>query len=166
MNSFGNFISKRDRDNREHLKILGTILKKAGFKITPHLDDPTDPYFYIHKPTDLSPLIEDLTFGGLRVYARGKDIICYRVQQKHDVEPYGTSYNLSVQDMYKEMLDEDEKKLPYLIIYHIVNELKNFFLQSANDENEMGEKDSQMGSIVASGNAIDYSSQVTAPQRN
>jgi hypothetical protein len=160
MRTFGEFLTKRDRDNREHLKILGHILDRAGFKVKPHLDETHDPCIYIKKPLEIDPALEDLSFGGIRIYARGKDIICFRAQMRDDAEPYGETYQLDVAGMYKDMMDENHEKLPYLIIYHLIKQITDFFITSAKAEMDSGENSDALGSIIGGETGTDYGSTV------
>src|SRR3954466_12927466 len=100
MKSFGEFLGKRERENRDHLRLLAKILETAGFRVAEHLDNRKEPYFYIHKPG----LAESLSFGGVRVYTRGQDIICYRSQNKEQTEPFGSTYELDIKGMFKDMV--------------------------------------------------------------
>ena len=155
MRTFGEFLSKRDRDNREHLRILGHILEKAEFKVKPHLDN-KEPYLYIAKP-DIDRM-DDIQFGGVRVYCRGKDIICFRSQMDPEAEPFGESYHLDISGMYKDLAMDEAKKTPYLIIYHVIQELRDFFVQCAEAETKADQaKNEPMGSIVVGGTGSDYS---------
>ena len=136
MKTFNSFLTKKDRENKDHLYVLGYVLEKAGFKITNKLND-EEPYIYVHKPSSFDPLIEQLSFGGVRIYTRGKDTVCYRSQNKVETEPFGTARQLNVNEMFKDLIDEKDKKfIGQRIIFYIIQELKDFFIKSAKAERE------------------------------
>lgn len=162
MRTFGDFLSKCDRENREHLRILGHILDKAEYKVKPHLDN-QEPFLFVHKP-DIDRM-DDIQFGGIRIYCRGKDIICFRTQMDEEAEPFGESYHLDIGGMYKDMVVDEGKKTPYLIIYHVIQEIKNFFTQCAVAENDKDE-DSFASAAVVGGTGTDYSSFMSDVRRS
>lgn len=160
MKSFSDFLGKRDRDNKEHLGILGKILEKAGFQVATFLDDRKEPHVFVHKPDAIDSILESLSFEGVRIYARGKDIICYRPQNKESTEPFGNAYMLDVKGMFKDILKETHKKdkIGHEIAKYVIEEIKNFFLQSAKAEKDQtpNDQDSQYGAAVVGGTGTDY----------
>lgn len=159
---------KKDRENKEHLHILKSVLDKAGFQVSNHLDDPKEPYLYIYKPVDIDPVMENLSFGGLRVYTRGKDTICYRAQNKEKTEPFGEAQQLDVKTMFKDLVkDFDKDKIGYRIIFYVIKELKEYFLQSAQAEQEQdtGGEDAPMGAAVIGSMGTDYGNQVSTSNK-
>lgn len=167
MKSFSSFLNKKDRENKEHLHTLFRILEKAGFQVDDHLDDTKEPYIYVRKPSGIDPVIEHLSFGGVRIYTRGKDIVCYRPQNKHSTEPFGTTYQLDIEGMFKDLVKEEDKKLVgNRIIFYIIKELKNFFIQSAQAEREEDVGNSQLGAVVMSNAGTDYANQVQSNDVN
>lgn len=170
MRSFNAFLSRKERENKEHLHILEQILKKAGFPVSNYLDDNREPYIYVHKPVDADPILEGLSFGGIRLYTRGREIICYRSQNKEQTEPFGNTYLLDVKGMFKDLVRESSKDaVGRRIIFYIVKELKDFFLQSAaaEKEGETPPPDAEMGSVVVGNSGPnDYSNQVTGTGTN
>lgn len=162
MRSFTNFLDSKTRSNKEHLHLLQHILSKAGFQTENHLDDDKEPYVYIKKPVDVDPIIEHLSFDGVRLFTRGKDLIVYRAQNKSESEPYGTARQIDIKGMFKDLVHEASKDLiGNRIIFNIIQELTNYFLQSAKAEREedAGGPDSQLGAITAPGTTggTDYS---------
>lgn len=171
MRSFSSFLSKKDRDNKEHLHILQQILEKAGFQVANYLDDPNEPYVFVSKPIDVDPIVEGLSFGGIRLYTRGKDIICYRAQNKQETEPYGNSRQVDINGMFKDLVRESDKQaVGHRIIFYIIRELRDFFIQSAKAEKEDetgAEEGSQMGSVTIHGSmGTDYANNVTGNGTN
>lgn len=169
MRSFSSFLTRKDRENKEHLLTLFHILEKAGFQVNNHLDDIKEPYLFIRKPVDVDPILEQLSFGGVRIYTRGNDIICYRSQNKEHTEPFGTTYQLDISGMFKDLVNETNKDiLGKQIIFYILKELKDFFIRSAQAEKEddTGGPDSQMGAAIVGSMGTDYANQVTDIKRN
>ena len=169
--SFTDFLGTKDRDAKKHLKILEQILKKSGFHVADHTEDRKDPYVYVYKPDQVDSILENLSFGGIRLYHRGKDLMCYRRQMKDDVEPFGETYFLDIRGMFKNVLGEthNKKKIGHEVIKYIIEELKMFFIDSAKAEKEEEPKSDQgkMGAVTApAGGAGDYSNQVfnSSPQ--
>lgn len=166
MRNFSAFVNQIDRSNKEHLYILYKILETAGFRVSNHLDNDKEPYIYVHKPINADPLLESLSFGGVRIYTRGKDIICYRPQNKSTTEPFGNTLELDIKGMFKDLVRESNKTaVGHRIIFYIIKEIKDFFSKSAAAEKET-DNDSTMGAIVDSPNTNDYSNQVMSPHTN
>lgn len=155
MKSFHSFVGHKEMENKEHLHVLRQILEKAGFQVSNHLDDPKEPYVYVKKPINADPILESLSFGGVRLYTRGRDLICYRAQNKEATEPFGTAYSLDIKSMFKDMILEDKERIGLKIIFHIVKEIKEFFVKSA--EAEKLANDSPIGSVVVGSGVTDYS---------
>lgn len=136
-----------------------------------YLDDPREPYIFVRKPLDAESILENLSFEGIRLYTRGKDILCYRPQNKENVEPFGNTYQLDIKGMFKDMLQETHKKdkIGHEVIKYIIEEIKTFFVRSAEAEKEQEPtaKDSGMGSVgVVGGAGNDYSNMVTDPRNS
>ncbi len=153
MKSFGTFLNLKDRENKKNLSILRDIFEKSGFGVTDFLSDRKEPYIYIHKPQ----IAESLSFGGVRIYTRGKDIICYRVQNKEYTQPFGSAYHLDVTGMFRSMIKEDKDKVGEKIAEYLVSELKDFFIKSAKYEKENEPDPRPTGIAVLSTNPnVDY----------
>ncbi len=167
MPEFGSFLKKRERDNKEKLRLLGLILKKAGFDIHPHLDEYKDPHLFLVRPEGLGEFVDDLSFDGIRLFMRGKDIVCFRAQMKDGAMPFGESYQIDVSGMYRDLMDEDHDKAPYRVIYYIIQELRDFFIKSGHAEADVppGYEDNQQG-MITGGTGTDYASKVTSLDRS
>lgn len=133
MKSFGTFLSSKARDNKDHLSILKDVFQKSGFDAIDFLSDHKQPYIYIRKPQ----ILENVSFGGIRIYTIGTDIICFRVQNKEHTEPFGSAYQLDVKGMFKDMVKEDKNDIGEKIIDYLISEINQFFIQSAKAEQEM-----------------------------
>lgn len=165
MRSFGSFLDDKNRQHKEQLTLLKHILERAGFQVADHVSDPKESYLYVFKPQDVEPLLEDLSFDGIRIYLRGKDMVCFRVQNKETAEPYGETYSLDIKNLFKQLLHEDKDKAGLLIIKHIISELKRFFVQSAEAEKQGATGDGQMG-VLASPMGSGYSNMATDPRNS
>jgi len=167
---FSAFLDRKDRLNKDHLRTLGKVLKRAGFVVKDMLHHHQDPYLYIKKPIDHDPIIETLEFGGVRLYARGNDLISFRPQNNEAAEPYGTAYLLDVKGMYKDLIkDHNDLKTGKDLVKYIVEELLNYFVTAAkaqhDDEKDLDDRD-EFGKITYSGDtAQDYGSQVSGDLR-
>ncbi len=168
MRRFSAFLERKDRDNKHNLRVLGRVLERAGFQVKDHLNHHQDPYLYIEKPIGYDPLIESLTFGGIRIYTRGTDIISFRPQNREAAEPFGLAYLLDIKGMYKDLIKEgNDEKVGMDLVRYLVEEVLNFFLLSAKSQNE-DEKDVEedsLGKVVDRSNGTDYANQVTTDTR-
>ena len=167
MNHFSEFLDRKDRENKEHLGVLKTLFEKAGFQVIDKLDHHEDPYIYIKKPIDSEPVLESLTFGGIRIYTRGRDIVSFRPQNKEGAEPFGSAYLLDVKGMFKDLVEDDVKEevVGRKLAKYIVQEVFNFFMKSVKAEKEDNTdsiEDDSFGKLVGAGaNGTDYGNQVT-----
>jgi len=160
---FSDFLDKRDRSNKDHLKIIFDLLKKSGFDIENHLKDASDAYLFVRKPDDF----DSLSFNGIRIYTRGEDIIAFRAQNKGKTEPFGTAYLLDINGMFREMLEEGikSKEIGEKLIHYITEEVFNFFKLSTEAENKISPpdgSDDKFGAVLANPQATDYANMVTA----
>lgn len=163
MLTFSDFVGKHDRQHKEHLNILGHLLKKAGFHLTAHLDDRHEPHIFIHKPDHADSILENLSFGGIRLYVRGKDNVCWRPQMKEDVEPFGRAYLLDLRGTFKDILSDTHKKKETgkELARYVIEEIIGFFKDSAEAEREQEPgKGSEFGAAVAGSTGTDYSNMV------
>jgi hypothetical protein len=167
MKSFHDFLDKKTEDNRDHLLILGKIFKKAGFGVNGHLDE-TDPYVFVRKPVEAEPILENLSFGGIRIYVRGKDTICYRSQVKDGVEAFGTAYILPINETFKSMSKEHEKKdkIGERIVKDMIGQVMKFFMMSFKAERDVDDND-RFGDMIAGfgSGGTDYANQAMKDDR-
>lgn len=170
MRRFSAFLERKDRQNKDNLRLLGKLLSKSGFQVKDHLDHHEDPYLFIEKPLDNDPIIESLEFGGIRLYTRGKEIISFRPQNKESAEPFGSAYLLDVKGMYKDLMkDGNNEKIAKDLCRYIVEEVLNFFLHcaKAQKDEEKETSDDGLGKVVnGAGATNDYANQVTSNDRN
>jgi len=154
MQQFLEFVDRKQRESKEHLKLVEKALRKGHMHVYAHLED-DDPHLFVKSPT------KKLSFEGVRVYTIG-DRVAYRVQKLEKTEPYGKAYSLNIEDMFHDFMSEnmDEETAAKKVMESMVSELKKFFHKSERAEEEMrgGDKDG-VGLIVKTGGS-DYSSTV------
>ena len=169
MRHFSAFLERKDRQNKDNLRLLGKVFEKAGFVVKDRLNHHEDPYLYIEKPLDHDPIIEVLEFGGIRLYTRGKDIIAFRPQNKEAAEPFGAAYLLDVKNMFKDLMKEGhDEKTGLELVRYLVEEVLNFFMYSAKSqkEDEQDIENDPLGKVVGAAAANnDYGSQASGDLR-
>ena len=130
MQRFNEFVDKKHRDAEKHLKIIKDILEHGGFKIEDYTNDSSDPYVYVYAPS------KDLSFDGVRVYEIANGL-AYRVQKESKTHPYGRAYELPVQEIYEDLLDDEPNdKIGPKIMNILTKEIKTFFEKSMQAEKE------------------------------
>jgi hypothetical protein len=169
MRTFSEYKDRVDRDNRQHLKILKALYNKVGFKVDDHLDDRKDPYIFINKPSDDYPKMDEISFHGVRIYCRGKDVIAYRCQNRETTEPFGEAYILDVKGMYKSLTKEgvDQKKVGKKLAHYLTEEILNFFLESVKAEKDyspdLDGSGNKFGKATVGSMGTDYGASVQTP---
>jgi hypothetical protein len=151
--NFREFIDKKSRESKQHLKVIKKALEETGFTVEEFFKDEADPYIFLNSNN------EQLSFEGVRIYTIG-DIVAFRVQKEKDTHPYGKAYSLDIVDMFNDLMSEngDEEKSGKRVIKAIAEEFKNFFKKSAEAEKDLKsveiEKESGMGSEDGSGKVM------------
>lgn len=164
MKSFDEYLSTTTRKDIYKLKSLGTIFKRAGFDVKSRLKNTSGPFLFIKKPAWEE--LEGLSFQGIRLYVIGRDTVCYRIQNSTKKQPFGTSYELRVKEIYRSLLREySEEKIAYITAYYLVQELVRFFQDSMSaeiyntDRTRSGKEN--FGSVAWRSSNMDYSSFIT-----
>ena len=169
MKRFSNFLKRKDRENKNNLRVLGKVLARAGFLVRDHLDHHQDAYLYVEKPISYDPLIETLTFGGIRIYTVGNSIVAFRPQNRENAEPFGLSYSLDITNMYKDLIKEQNTdKIGLDLIRYLVEEVLNYFVLSAkrqSDEEQDNVVDNMGKVINGNSNGTDYGTSVSGDTR-
>lgn len=152
---FCEFIDKKQRDQRKHLKLVESLLKKNGIECKPHLEN-EDPYIFVKstKPK--------LSFDGIRIYEIG-NVLAYRVVKEEKTEPYGKAYSLDLEEMFNDFMSEDmkEEQAGKKVIESVLNEIKKFFDRSLVAEEDLKKNDlNGDGTIMLRTGGSDYSSQI------
>ena len=154
MECFLEFVDRKQREARRHLRIIEAMLKKSGLNVKGHLDD-DEPYVFL-KTTN-----NKLSFEGVRIYQVGS-IVAYRCQQEEKTEPYGKAYMLNLEEMFNDFMSENmkEEDAGKKVIHSVLLELKNFFEKSAEAEKELKQMDFGNGGLIVRTGGTDYSSLV------
>lgn len=132
--NFGNFIDKKMRDSMRQLKLIEQLLASGGFTVENFMSEghENDPYIFVRNPN------RSTDFDGVRVYKIGESI-AFRVQKESETHPFGAAYALNVEDMFNDLMQEDEIdeiQAGHLVVKTVIKELKSFFDQSAEAEME------------------------------
>jgi hypothetical protein len=150
---FLEFIDRRQREAKKHLKLLGLVLKKNGFQVESHLSD-EDPYIWL-KSTEKND------FEGVRIYEIGSTI-AFRVQKEEKTEPYGNAYVLDVEDMFNDYMGDNisEEMAGRKVIEAIGSEFRSFFKKSAEAEKEIRDSGYEDKGVILKTGGTDYSNMV------
>ncbi|RDJ35657.1 MAG: hypothetical protein DWQ19_12630 [Crenarchaeota archaeon] len=160
MHTFTEFVDKKSRESKTHLKTIKRVLEENGFTVDGFMDG-EDPYVFLHSSDD------QLSFDGVRIYKIG-DILAFRAQKEKDTHPYGKAYSLDIVEMFNDLISEngDEEKSGKQVIKAIVNEFKTFFeksreaekqLKTAEIEQERGDaSDDGSGKAVIQNTVLDF----------
>lgn len=151
MTLFLEFINKKQREAQKHLALVERLLKKHGLKTKSYLEE-EDPYIFLYNPG------QNLSFEGIRIYEIA-DVIAYRVQNEEQTHPYGTAYQLNLEEMFNDYMSENikEEEAGKKVIESVLKELETFFKKSAIAEDNIKEKETLL-QIKTGGS--DYSTSV------
>jgi len=115
------------------LDLIRKALKEDFLDVDDFTNDDHQPYLFVYDPN------KKLSFGGIRIYTNN-DIIAFRVQKMPETQPYGASYQLDVQQMLEDVMDDtgekDKAKLAKLLVSLLGSVIRQFFIKSANAEEE------------------------------
>ena len=160
IHKFNDFLDRRAREAKEHLKILKKVLEKEHMEVADHIDA-EDPYLFVKDTERLC------SFDGVRLYVAPSDDIAYRVQKEADTHPYGKAYSLDVESMYYDLISDnmDEDKAGLKIAKAIVKEIKRFFEKSGEAERDIRASDMDgsgdpMGKVLVKSTGTDYSNMI------
>jgi hypothetical protein len=165
MEAFIEFVDKKNREAKKQLETIKKLLEKEGMKVKSFLEE-EEPYLYLLNPGG------GLSFDGVRIYKIG-GTMAYRVQKEEKTHPYGKAYSLNVEDMFSDIITDDdmnERKAGEEIIKSIVQEFRIFFNKSteADKENRADDLDRQRDTTnfaVSSSTGTDYSNMVQGNAR-
>jgi hypothetical protein len=130
MNKFSVFLDKKNRESKKQLNLLGEALTKNGFKIEKFLKETHDPYIFVFSDKSLS-------FEGVRIY-KINEIFAFKVQYQKDTHPYGTAYDLEVENFFNDYMSEglNPEESVKKTVTALVQEMKSFFKRSFEMEND------------------------------
>lgn len=159
---FADYVSRKHREAISHLKLVRSICERFGLEAVDKTDERDDPYVFVYNPED------NLSFEGVRVYIIG-DKLAYRVQKEATTHPYGKAYQLSVDELFEDLISDNirEEKIAELIGKTIVSEIKEFFARSAEAEKdaEFNDKDPLDRVLMRPHGTNDYSSGISDMSR-
>ncbi len=132
--AFTDFIDKKQREANKQLGLIEQLLKKKGFKTENYIyrENNDDAYVYVKNP------FHDTSFDGVRIYKIG-ETIAFRIQRESDTHPYGSAYALDVEQMFEDLMQEEdvsELQAGKLIIEAVAKQLNCFFKKSKEVESE------------------------------
>jgi uncharacterized membrane-anchored protein YjiN (DUF445 family) len=145
MNSFSQFVDKKTRKSKKHLKLIEKMLAQHGLTVKNHLEEGEEPFLFVVSP------IRKVSFEGIRIYQTGESI-AYRVQKEEKTHPYGRAYRLDIQEMYEDLMSEeemDEKAAAKEVVQAVIKELQQFF-----EKSHEAERDLRMGDFDADGDPL------------
>lgn len=160
--SFGDFVDKKKRDALHQLSLIERLLKKQGLRVESYLKNNEDePYIFCYNPS------RSASFDGIRIY-KIASTIAFRIQKESETHPYGKAYNLPIEDMFQDFLQEantKEQEAGHKVIEAVANEIRKFFDKSAEAERNdrmkeiEGQKGDSKGTVsIRSTAGEDYSS--------
>jgi hypothetical protein len=155
MKQFLEFIDRKQRESKTHLKLIEKCLIKGGLSVYSHLEDSDDPYIFVKSPN------HKLSFDGIRIYEIG-DMVAYRIQKEEKTQPFGKSYWLDVEDMFNDFMSENikEEDAGKQVIESIIDEVKKFFSRSSKAEEEIRDSGQDGTGLIIKTGGTDYSTTV------
>jgi hypothetical protein len=145
MRTFYEFIDRKTRQDRKHLRIIKKMLESHGIEVKSFLDEQDDPYIFAVAPN------RSLSFDGIRIYKIGGNV-AYRIQREDRTPPDGKSYPLNIEDMFEDFMADDIKQdeAGKRVINTVVYEVKTFF-----DKSLEAEKEVERGDFDTMGDPLD-----------
>jgi hypothetical protein len=155
MRTFNEFVNKKLRESKRHLKITKKIFEKNNWKVIDHLHDSKDPHIYVRAPQN------NLTFDGVRIYEIA-NTLAFRIQREEKTHPYGRAYYLNLEEMFSDFMSENikEEEAGKKVIEAAVEELRDFFEKSYEAEKDLqhSQIDTDRGILPSSTTGTDYTS--------
>jgi len=150
---FNEFVNHRERESRDHLKLIEKILKsgKDSLKVKSFLSE-DDPYLFVYAPND------NFTFEGIRVYPIG-DIYAYKIQNAEDTQPFGKAYSLDLEKMFADHMSDniESDEAAKRVSENVKREINRFFELTGKAEEELAGTKPDSGYVLKTGGS-DYSS--------
>jgi hypothetical protein len=161
MKTFLEFAFAQHKESIDRLGLVKKILEKDGLRVDSFFEE-SKPYIFCFNP------LNNLDFEGIRIFENGKTM-SFQVCKTKDTLPYGIARALDINDLFNQIceLNSDKQEATDLLVKEVSKEIRKFFRQSKNAEDEMMNKiiDGQSsgdkaGSIVVRNAGTDYSNQV------
>lgn len=150
---FNEFVNHRERESRDHLKLIEKILKsgKDSLKVKSFLSE-DDPYLFVYAPN------ENFTFEGIRVYPIG-DTYAYKIQNAEDTQPFGKAYSLDLEKMFADHMSDniESDEAAKRVSENVKREISRFFELTGKAEEELAGTKPDSGYVLKTGGS-DYSS--------
>jgi hypothetical protein len=150
---FNEFVNHRERESRDHLKLIEKILKsgKDSLKVKSFLSE-DDPYLFVYAPND------NFTFEGIRVYPIG-DTYAYKIQNAEDTQPFGKAYSLDLEKMFADHMSDniESDEAAKRVSENVKREINRFFELTGKAEEELAGTKPDSGYVLKTGGS-DYSS--------
>lgn len=156
MKQFLEFVDRKQRESKKHLKLMEKLLRKGGLEVHSHIEsDDDEPFIFVKSPN------KRLSFDGIRIYEIG-EMVAYRIQKEEKTQPFGKSYSLDIEDMFNDFMSENikEKEAGKRVIEGIISEIKKFFSKSERAEEEMKISGQDGTGLIIKTGGSDYSSAV------
>ena len=152
---FLEFVDRKQREGKKHLKLIERLLRKGGMQVFAHLESEEQPYIFVKAPNG------KLSFDGIRIYEIG-EMIAYRIQKEEKTHPFGKAYMLDIEDMFNDFMSEnmEEEEAGNKVIESVVEELKKFFVKSGKAEQEMQDSGEDGSGLIIKTGGNDYASTV------
>ena len=153
MKQFLEFIDRKQREGKKHLKLVERVLRKGGLQVYSHLEE-DEPYLFVKAPKKLS-------FDGIRIYEIG-EMIAYRIQKEEKTHPFGKARMLDLEDMFNDYMSENmkEDEAGKKVIESVVEEIRKFFLKTSKAEQDMIDAQQDDPGLIIKTGGTDYSSAV------
>lgn len=155
MEYFLEFVDRKQRESKKHLKLVEKALKKSGFEVASFIDE-EDSHIFVKGD------VKEIPFEGIRIYEIG-DSLAYRAQKEKETEPYGKAYGINLEEMFNDFMGEniEEEKAGLEVIKGLAEEIKEFFTKSAKAQSEVEGREEEKPVIVKTG-GTDYSGMVVS----
>lgn len=157
--TFGTYCDKKKRESVRHLRLVKQILERTGMKVDNFLETEGDPYIFCHNPS------KNGSFDGIRLYKIGEGL-AYRIQKESKTHPYGSAYQLPIEDMFQDFLSDNisQKKAGIKLIETVGQEIRKFFeksIEAERDERRNDIEKDNAGAVLVRTTGTDYSSLIS-----
>jgi hypothetical protein len=128
---FTEFVDRKKRQAKKHLKIIKKMLESLNYKISDQLTSEDDPYIFVYSPA------KNHWFDGIRIYQIG-ECIAFRIQKQEKTQPFGQAYSLDIEGMFEDFISEyNPEEAGKKVVEAVNDELKNFFKKSVEAEKDI-----------------------------
>jgi hypothetical protein len=150
MQTFIEFIDKKKRDAKKHLRIVKKLLESGNMEVKEYLDD-EEPYIFLFSPS------KELTFDGVRIYQIGSQL-AFRLQKEEKTHPFGTAYPLDIEEMFNDLMSDhhNPEKAGKEVVKSVLHEMDRFFKKSISAEKDLRNSEFD-GKIAVRSGMLDFS---------